>query len=239
MAATGTVDTENCVETVWSKLKDTQLDAAIGVCSLSKNHHWRPETLWWNKQVDEAMQEKWANFIACEALKKGGKTAEAQEVEIACFDTKYMTKHTIWVTKSEAEKENSPQYHWMLLVFYVAANRWTTQTRMLLVRTVNATMLVGLHSLMKTRCWVWLAKQWAPWGLLNSPPSVSVTQVRKALIKMKYCWKAAGPSGQDAESCWWGNSWAGKKTGEGCFQQLYEPSRLGGELHPKLLWVQG
>ena len=35
----------------------------------------------------------------------------------------------------------------------------------------------------------------------------------------------------DAESCWWGRSWAGKTTDRGCFQLWYDPIRLGGELN--------
>ena len=51
-----TADTANFAETVWSKLKDPLLDAATEVCALFKNHQWRPETWWWNEQVDEAIQ---------------------------------------------------------------------------------------------------------------------------------------------------------------------------------------
>ena len=70
-----TADTVNCDETVCLMLKNPLLDAATKVCSLSKDHQWRPETWWWNEQVGVAVQEKHAWF-----LKKGGKAADAREV---------------------------------------------------------------------------------------------------------------------------------------------------------------
>ena len=50
-------------------------------------------------------------------------------------------------------KRNLPQYPQMVMVSSVSPNRWTTQTRMLLVRTVYAIMLLSLHSLMNAR-WI-------------------------------------------------------------------------------------
>ena len=96
-----------------------------------------------------------------------------------------------------------PRWWWY---FSELPNRWTAQTRTLLVRTVYAMMLVGLRSL--TTRWrhglstmlgcsmLNLAKQQAPWCTSNCcPPShVSATRIHKALSKTK-CSKAAGPSG--------------------------------------------
>ena len=78
-AAGVAADTANCVETIWSKLKDPLLDAATEVCVLSKNHQWRPEAWWWNEHVDEPIQENHAWIKAYKALKKGGKMAKAEE----------------------------------------------------------------------------------------------------------------------------------------------------------------
>ena len=66
--------------------------------------------------------------------------------------------------------------------------------------------------------------------------SVYVTQIHKALCKMKNaasCWPFWHRS-RDAESCLWERSWACKKSGRGCFQQWYDPGKLG-ELHPESL----
>ena len=38
------------------------------------------------------------------------------------------------------------------------------------------------------------------------------------------CWPFWHHS-RDAETYWWGKSWAGRKTGGGCFQKWYDPSR--------------
>ena len=46
-------DTTIHVEFVWSRLKFPTLRAATEVCGLSKIEMWRPETWWWNEQVDQ------------------------------------------------------------------------------------------------------------------------------------------------------------------------------------------
>ena len=57
--ATGAdADTANRVESTWSKLKDTLLDAATEVCGFFKNHQLKSETWWWNEQVDGCFYEK-------------------------------------------------------------------------------------------------------------------------------------------------------------------------------------
>ena len=72
-ASGATADTADNIESAWSKLKGPLLDAATEVCSLSKNHQWRPHPWWGNEQVDEAIQEKCAQFKAYNALKKGAR----------------------------------------------------------------------------------------------------------------------------------------------------------------------
>ena len=54
-------------------------------------------------------------------------------------------------TPRKERKRNSPQYPQMVMMFSVSPNRWTTETRTLLVRTIYAMMLVSLRSLTKTR----------------------------------------------------------------------------------------
>ena len=98
-------NTVSRVETVWSMLKVPLLDAATEICGLSKNHPLRPETWWWNEQVDEAIQKKHVRFKVYKALRKGGKMAEAKEAKTAYIDTKHVAKHTVWLARSEAEKE--------------------------------------------------------------------------------------------------------------------------------------
>ena len=46
-------DTAIRVESTWSNLKGALLDADTDVCGLSKNHLWKPETCWWNEEVDK------------------------------------------------------------------------------------------------------------------------------------------------------------------------------------------
>ena len=55
IASGADADTANHVESAWSKLKGPLLDAATEVCSISKNHQWKPETRWWNEEVDKAI----------------------------------------------------------------------------------------------------------------------------------------------------------------------------------------
>ena len=96
-AAGASAHTANHVESAWSKLKGSLLDAATEVCGLSKNHQWRPETWWWNDEVDKAIQDKRARFKAYNALKKKGKTAEAKEAKTAYIDAKRVAKRAVWL----------------------------------------------------------------------------------------------------------------------------------------------
>ena len=71
------------------------------------NQQWRPETWRWNEQVDKAVEEKNAVtwFKVHNALKKGGKMAEAMKANTACSDANCVAKHAVWLAKSESEKE--------------------------------------------------------------------------------------------------------------------------------------
>ena len=151
-------DTANHVESAWSKLKGPLLDADTEVCVLSKNHQWKPETRWWNEEVDKAIQKKHAWFKVYSALKG------VANMPSGCQSLR-------------RRKRDLPQYPQMVMMFSVSPNRWTTETRTLLVRTVYTMMLISLRSLAKTR-WrhglnimlgcsmmnLSVAKQRAPWG---------------------------------------------------------------------------
>ena len=72
VATAATVYSANRVESAWSKLSGPLFHAATEVCGLSKNHQWKPETHWWNGQMDDAVQqEKCARFKVYITLKKG------------------------------------------------------------------------------------------------------------------------------------------------------------------------
>ena len=195
------VDTGNHVESAWSKLKGSLLDAATKVSHLSKNHQRKLETWCWNEDVDKAIRKKRAQFKVYSVLKKGGMTVEAKEPPTAYINTKRMAKQTVSLTNSEAEKK-SPQYPQMMMVFSILPTRWTTQTRTSLVRTVYTMMLVNLCSLMKKiKAWIeHCAKlfnvefEWPSNELLEAPPIAAHNTDRQKLSKMK-CSKVAGLSG--------------------------------------------
>ena len=61
MTAAAAVATTPGAESAWSKLKGHLLDSTTDVYGL-KNHQWKPETWWWNEEVDKAIQEKHARI---------------------------------------------------------------------------------------------------------------------------------------------------------------------------------
>ena len=204
-----------------------------------------------NELVDEAIEEEGAWFEACKALKKEGKIAEAKEAETAYKNTKCMAKHAIWLAKSEADNTQ------MVMVLSILPNRWTAHTRTLLARTVYAMMLVNLRSLTMTS-WKHRYSTMLGSSTLSSngqamsslspslQPTPTPTPNQLALLPMCLWPRSAKHSARSyvmpfwhhrwyAESCWWGKSWAAEKISRGCFQKWYDPSRLGGELHPESL----
>ena len=71
----------------------------------------------------------------------------------------------------------------------------------------------------------------SPQSLFNCclpPPCYFVTLIRKALSNMKAASWPIWHHNEHVEGCWWGRRWTSKATGGGCFQQQWEPSRLGG-----------
>ena len=75
-------------------------------------------------------------------------TVEAKGAKTAYTDSKHVAKHAIWLGQ---RKRNLQQYPQIVMAFSVSPNRWTTQTKTLLVRTVFTMMQGSLRSLMKTR----------------------------------------------------------------------------------------
>ena len=59
--------------------------------------------LWWNEQVDQAIQVVHAWFKTYSAL--GGEATEAKQAKIPHIDAKCMVKYGIWLAKSEAAKQ--------------------------------------------------------------------------------------------------------------------------------------
>ena len=57
------------------KLKISPLDSIFEVHGLSNNHILQHKSWWWNKQVNEAVQEEHACLKVYHALKRVGKTA--------------------------------------------------------------------------------------------------------------------------------------------------------------------
>ena len=65
------VETEaaTTTEEIWAKLKTGLLKTTEEVCGTTKPHRWRPETWWWNKEVDDAITAKPQAFKAWKAGK--------------------------------------------------------------------------------------------------------------------------------------------------------------------------
>ena len=118
-------DSANRVESTWSKLKGSLLDAAK-VYSLYKNHQWGPATWWWNEQVDDTVHEKRARFKVDNALTKA---IEAKEAQTAYNDATHMAKYAVCLASLGQRKKNSPQYLPKVMVCWVPPNRQTTQNQ--------------------------------------------------------------------------------------------------------------
>ena len=78
----------------WTSLKDNLLQATKEVCGVSANHPWRKQTWWWNKQVEEAVNEKRRCF---KLWKAGGSRA-------AYNSAKRASNRAVYHAKNEAEK---------------------------------------------------------------------------------------------------------------------------------------
>ena len=143
--------------------------------------------------------------------------------------------HAIWLAKSETEKEKfatvSPNG-----IFSILLNRWTTQGRSLVLRILYAVILVSLHSLTTTRWKHGLSNMldcsMSSLGgqVMSSQCVCNPDQRTQQDNRRQGCWPICHHS-QEAESCRWGRRWAGKSSDRGCFQQQWDSSRLGEEVH--------
>ena len=73
-----------------------------------------------------------------------------EEAKTAYIEPTWQNVPHVWQSLRQ-RKRNLPQYPPMGMVFSVSPDRWTAQTKTLLVSTVYAMMLVSLRSLTKTR----------------------------------------------------------------------------------------
>ena len=97
-------DTTNGVKSARSKLKFPLRNATTEVCGLAKNLL-KPETWSCIDQLDKTVTAKRARFKVYSDLKKTGMAVEAKEAKTVYIDANCVAKHTIWLAKSEAEKE--------------------------------------------------------------------------------------------------------------------------------------
>ena len=201
------------VESAWSNLKTSLLDATKEVCGLSRNHHWRKETWWWNDQVETAVSEKRAHFKAYNTLRKRGTTPEALNARTAYLEAKRAAKHAVRLAKSEAEavKFRDIDTHGSG-IYRLARQMDRTNQDIVGEKCIkNDAGELALSDTDKMKAWVehysrllnvefdWpreLLPDVAPNA--GDPPLVTTEQILSALGKMK-CGKAAGPSGITAE----------------------------------------
>ena len=74
------------------------------VSGSSSKHQWRPETWWWDDRVEDAINEKRSRYRTYKKLRKQGHTSETIAAKEAYNLAKRVSKHVVWIAKSEAEK---------------------------------------------------------------------------------------------------------------------------------------
>ena len=180
-------DTVNRIDSAWSKLKGPLLDAATEVCGLSKHHQWKPETWWWNEEVDNRrMHCPWFTV----PWRKEAKTAYIEvKAEKEEFTTVSPDGDGIFCIVKQMDHRNQVGENWVY----------------------NDADELALTDEYKMKAWVEhyarlldVEFEWSSNELpevppnAGPPPSESVTLIHKALSKMK-CSQAAVPSGIIAE----------------------------------------
>ena len=163
---------------------------------------------WWNEEVTKLHKTKWSWFKVYSALKKGGMTAEAKGAKTACTDARHVTKHTVWLAKSEVEKEEfatvSPNGDG---VFHIV-EQMDHRNQDIVGENCLCSDAGELELTAEDKSKAWIERyarllniefEWPSNKLpevppmAGPPPSVPTTLIHKALSKMK-CRKAAGPS---------------------------------------------
>ena len=183
------------------------------VCGSSSKHQWRPETWWWDDGVEDAINEKRNRYMTYKKLRKQGHMPETIAAKEAYNLAKRVSKHVVWLAKSEAEKEAfahiSPNGN---EIFHIAKQMDKTNQDVFGEKCVkNDAGELSLSDNQKMKSWVEyyirlfnVEFEWPSDTLDNvaptsgPPPSVTTALVNEAIQKMKFC-KAAGPSAIVAE----------------------------------------
>ena len=179
--------------------------------------------------MDEAIREKHARFKAYSALKKGRMTAEDKGAKTAYIDTKHVAKHAVWLAKSEAEKEVfAAIFPDGDGVFHIAKQMNCTNQDVVSDNCVHndvgqlaLTPAQSMHLTILT-CYI------------KACESEITNEICIFRLNGVYSDQNTHHS-WDAESCWWGRSWASETTDRGCFLLQCHYVRLGEELHSEPL----
>ena len=206
------IDPSPDIEEIWSKLKTTLLESRSVVCGSSSKHQWRPETWWWDDRVEDAINEKRRRYRTYKKLRKQGHTPETIAAKEAYNLAKRVSKHVVWIAKSEAEKEAfahiSPNGN---EICHIAKQMDKTNQDVVGEKCVNDAGELSLSDDQKMKSWVEYYSrllnvefEWPSDTLDNiaptsgPPPPVTTALINEAIKKMKFC-KATGPSGIVAE----------------------------------------
>ena len=179
------------------------------VCGSSSKHQWRPEIWWWDDRVEDAINEKGSQYWTYKKLRKQGHMPEIITAKEAYNLAKRVSKHVVWLAKSEAEKEAfahiSPNGN---EIFHIAKQMDKTNQDVVGEKCVkNDAGELSLSDEQKMKSWVdyynILLKVEFEWTsdtpdnvapTSGTPPPVTMALINEVIKKMKFH-KAAGPSG--------------------------------------------
>ena len=204
---------DNPVEASWSKLKTSLLEATKETCGLSSPHQWRPETWWWNDEVDAAIKSKRALYKTYKSLRKQGDTPGVAKAKADYDIAKRHARREVWLAKQAASVETFKAVDPQGSNIYRIARQMSRENQDIVGENCvkNDAGQLSLTDEDKMKAWVEhyskLLNDEFPWPkdtlpdvapVAGPPPPVTMEQIRKAISKMK-CGKAAGPSGIIAE----------------------------------------
>ena len=204
---------DNPVEASWSNLKTPLLEATKETCGLSSPHQWRPETWWWNDEVDAAIKSKRALYKTYKSLRKQGDTPGVAKAKADYDIAKRHARREVWLAKQAASVETFKAVDPQGSNIYRIARQMSRDNQDIVGENCvkNDAGQLSLTDEDKMKAWVEhyskLLNVEFPWPkdtlpdvapVAGPPPPVTMEQIRKAISKMK-CGKAAGPSGIIAE----------------------------------------
>ena len=204
---------DNPVEASWSNLKTPLLEATKETCGLSSPHQWRPETWWWNDEVDAAIKSKRALYKTYKSLRKQGDTPGVAKAKADYDIAKRHARREVWLAKQAASVETFKAVDPQGSNIYRIARQMSRENQDIVGENCvkNDAGQLSLTDEDKMKAWVEhyskLLNDEFPWPkdtlpdvapVAGPPPPVTMEQIRKAISKMK-CGKAAGPSGIIAE----------------------------------------